>query len=115
MDLKTQAPCQPRIELTDHILIEEWIEELDLISDKKRISYKDIKPVLDYLQRSRDGLTLYSETEGQLEFLQRYGRKSPKHYLGRSISNYMKRTDSQVWIGQHLFPTYTLNAAMCFI
>lgn len=176
MDSKTQDPCQPRIELTDHILIEEWIEELDLISDKQRVSYKDIKPVLDYLQRSlevnptrilnqwvdryvsgelgtvsekiydralklkertekalrsgsrfkieklreeiygkRDGLTLYSETEGQLEFLQRYGRKSPKHYLGRSISNYMKRTDSQVWIGQHLFPTYTLNAAMCFI
>ncbi len=32
--------------------IEEWIEELDLISDKQRVSYKDIKPVLDYLQRS---------------------------------------------------------------
>ena len=48
MDSKTQAPCQPGIELTDHILIEEWIEELDLISDKQRISYKDIKQVLDY-------------------------------------------------------------------
>ena len=54
MDSKTQAPCQPGIELTDHILIEEWIEELDLITDKQRVSYKDIKPVLDYLQRSLD-------------------------------------------------------------
>jgi hypothetical protein len=52
MDSKTQASCKPRIELPDHILIEEGIEGLDLISDKQRASYKDIKPVLDYLQRS---------------------------------------------------------------
>lgn len=36
----------------------------------------------------REGLTLYVELEDQLKFLQTYGGKSPKRYLGRSIRNY---------------------------
>ena len=39
----------------------------------------------------REGLTLYSEVEEELEFLQKYARKSPKRYLGRSISAYRKK------------------------
>lgn len=38
----------------------------------------------------RKGLTLYSEVEEELEFLREYARKSPKRYLGRSISVYKK-------------------------
>ncbi len=38
----------------------------------------------------RRGLTLYSEVEEELEFLRKYARKSPKRYLGRSISVYKK-------------------------
>jgi hypothetical protein len=38
----------------------------------------------------RRGLTLYSEVEEELEFLRKYARKSPKRYLGRSISAYRK-------------------------
>ena len=38
----------------------------------------------------RKGLTLYSEVEEELEFLRKYARKSPKRYLGRSISVYKK-------------------------
>jgi hypothetical protein len=39
----------------------------------------------------REGLTLYSEVEEELEFLRKHARKSPKRYLGRSISAYRKR------------------------
>ncbi len=38
----------------------------------------------------RRGLTLYSEVEEELEFLRKYAGKSPKRYLGRSISVYKK-------------------------
>jgi len=36
----------------------------------------------------RKGLTLYVELEEQIKFLQTYGWKSPKRYLGRTIRNY---------------------------
>jgi hypothetical protein len=36
-------------------------------------------------------LTLYSEVEEELVFLRKYAKKSPKRYLGRSISVYRKR------------------------
>jgi hypothetical protein len=39
----------------------------------------------------RRGLTLYSEVEEELEFLRKYARRSPKKYLGRSISVYRKK------------------------
>jgi hypothetical protein len=39
----------------------------------------------------RRGLTLYSEVEEELVFLRKYAKKSPKRYLGRSISVYRKR------------------------
>ena len=38
----------------------------------------------------RRGLTLYSEVAEELEFLREYAKKSPKRYLGRSISVYRK-------------------------
>jgi hypothetical protein len=38
----------------------------------------------------RKGMTLFSEIAEQLEFLQKYGRKNPKKYLGRSMSYYRK-------------------------
>jgi hypothetical protein len=36
----------------------------------------------------RKGLILYAELEDQIKFLQTYGRKGPKQYLGRTIRNY---------------------------
>lgn len=39
----------------------------------------------------RRGMTLYSEVAEELEFLRKYARKSPKRYLGRSISVYRKK------------------------
>jgi hypothetical protein len=131
--------------------IQQWVQELERIEDKERVSYTEIRPVLSYLKESlevnpsrilnqefaryesgelktvtkkiadytlelkkktevalgsgtkfgvekliediygkREGLTLYSEIEGELEFLREYGRKSPKRYLGRSVSTYRK-------------------------
>jgi len=131
--------------------IKTWIDELDIMEDKKRVFYEEIKPVLDYLRKyleinptlilnqwfvryesgelktvpkkvydhalilkkrtkealnsgsrfeieklrediygKRDGLILYSEVEEELAFLERYGEKSLKKYLGRSISHYKK-------------------------
>ena len=131
--------------------IKAWIDELDIMEDKKRIFYEEIKPILDYLKKNldinptlilnqwfvryesgelktvskkvydhavklkektkkalnsgsrfeieklkediygkRDGLILYSEVEEELEFLEKYGEKSLKKYLGRSIIHYKK-------------------------
>lgn len=129
--------------------IKKWIEEHDLIEDKERVLYEEIKPLLDYLkghlgvnptqilnqwynryetgelrtvpkkiynralelrnraekalksglrgeterlreeiQGKKNGLDLFSEVEEELYFLKRYGGRSPKEYLGRSISHY---------------------------
>jgi hypothetical protein len=129
--------------------IKKWVEEYDLIEDKERILYEEVKPLLDYLkahlgvnptqilnqwynryesgelrtvpkkvynralelrnraekalksgskgeterlkeeiQGKKNGLDLFSEVEEELDFLKRYGGRSPKEYLGRSISHY---------------------------
>jgi hypothetical protein len=135
----------------DKFEIKDWIEDLNLIENKERVSYEVIRPVLDFLERNlevnpshilnqssaryesgelitvskkiydyalklkartegalssglrfeieklreeiygkRDGLTLFSEVEAELDFLQSCGGKSSKKYLGRSIGNYKK-------------------------
>ena len=38
----------------------------------------------------RDGMTLFSEIEDELDLLREYGTKSTKKYLGRSMSHYKK-------------------------
>ncbi|MBN1832305.1 MAG: hypothetical protein JW896_09360 [Deltaproteobacteria bacterium] len=129
--------------------IKKWIEEYDLIEDRERVLYEEIKPLLDYLkgrlginpsqilnqwynryesgelktvskkiynraldfknraekalrsgfggetERLKDeirgkknGFDFFSEVEEELDFLKRYGGRSPKKYLGRSISHY---------------------------
>ncbi len=40
------------------------------------------------IQGKKNGLELFSEVEEELDFLKRYGERSPKEYLGRSISHY---------------------------
>jgi len=49
-----------------------------------------LEKVKEEIYGRRKGLTLYSEVEEELEFLRKYARKSPKRYLGRSISAYRK-------------------------
>lgn len=49
-----------------------------------------IEKLREEIYGRRRGLTLYSEVEEELEFLRKYARKSPKRYLGRSISVYKK-------------------------
>jgi hypothetical protein len=49
-----------------------------------------LEKVKEEIYGTRKGLTLYSEVEEELEFLRKYARKSPKRYLGRSISAYRK-------------------------
>jgi len=131
--------------------IKKWVEEYELIEDRERILYEEIKPLLDYLkgrlsvnpshilnqwynryesgelrtvpkkiynralelrnraekalksglrgeterlkeeiQGKKNGLELFSEVEEVLDFLKKYGGRSPKEYLGRSISHYKK-------------------------
>jgi hypothetical protein len=131
--------------------IKKWVKEYDLMEDKERILYEEIKPLLDYLkghlgvnptqilnqwynryesgelktvskkiynralelreraekalksglrgeterlkeeiQGKKNGFELFSEVEEELDFLKRYGGRSPKEYLGRSISHYKK-------------------------
>ena len=48
----------------------------------------DIERLREEICGKRDGLVLFSEVEEELEFLQRYGGKSSKRYLGRSILHY---------------------------
>jgi hypothetical protein len=50
----------------------------------------EIENLREEIYGKREGLTLFSEVEAELEFLQRCGGKSPKKYLGRSIGNYKK-------------------------
>ncbi len=129
--------------------IKKWVEEHDLIEDKERVLYEEIKPLLDFLkghlglnptqilnqwynryesgelrtvpkkiynralelrdraekalksglrgeterlreeiQGKKNGFDLFSEVEEELDFLKRYGGRSPRKYLGRSISHY---------------------------
>ncbi len=131
--------------------IREMIKELSLMETQERVLYKDIRPVLRFLEKTleinptrilnqwfvryedgelktvtkkvydyalnlkrrtesalrsgsryevekireeiygkKEGFTLFSEIEDELEFLRKYGAKNPRQYLGRSISHYKK-------------------------
>ena len=50
----------------------------------------EVEKIWEEIYGKRKGLTLYSEIEEELDFLKYYGGKSPKQYLGRSISYYKK-------------------------
>jgi hypothetical protein len=58
------------------------------VNSGSRFSLEKLK---EEIYGRRRGLSLYSEVEEELEFLRKYARKSPKRYLGRSISPYRKR------------------------
>jgi len=70
----------------DHALTLKKRTEDAMISGSKF----EIEKLREEIYGKKDGLTLYYEIEGELEFLQKYGGKSPKKYLGRSIQNYKK-------------------------
>lgn len=53
-------------------------------------SKSGIEKLREEIYGKRTGFTLFSEVEGELEFLQTYGGRNPKHYLGRNISLYKK-------------------------
>ncbi len=59
----------------------------EAVSSGSRFALEKLK---EEIYGRRRGLTLYSEVEEELEFLRKYARKSPKRYLGRSISVYRK-------------------------
>ena len=50
----------------------------------------EIEKLRERISGKRKGMTLFSEIEDQLEFLRKYGGKSQKRYLGRSVSYYKK-------------------------
>ena len=50
----------------------------------------EIEKLREEIYGKRRDLTLFSAIEGELAFLKKHGEKSPKHYLGRSISLYKK-------------------------
>lgn len=50
----------------------------------------EIENLWEEICGKREGFTLFSEIEDELDFLRNYGGKSPRKYLGRSISNYKK-------------------------
>jgi len=70
----------------------------DYASDLKRRTEEAIKSgsrfelenLREEIYGRRKGLTLFSEVEEELEFLRKHAGKSPKKYLGRSISVYKK-------------------------
>ena len=59
----------------------------EAVSSGSRFALEKVK---EEIYGRRRGLTLYSEVEEELGFLQKYARKSPKGYLGRSVSAYRK-------------------------
>lgn len=59
----------------------------EVVSSGSRFALEKLR---EEIYGRRRGLTLYSEVEEELEFLRKYARKSPKRYLGRSISAYRK-------------------------
>jgi len=50
----------------------------------------EIESLKEEIYGDREGLTLYSEVEEELAFLKKFVGKSPKRYLGRSLSPYGK-------------------------
>jgi hypothetical protein len=57
------------------------------VSSGSRFALEKVK---EEIYGRRRGLTLYSEIEEELVFLRKYAKRSPKRYLGRSISTYRK-------------------------
>ena len=51
----------------------------------------EIEKLREEIYGKKEGLTLYSEVEEELKFLQQYAGKRTSEYLGRSISGYEKR------------------------
>jgi len=60
----------------------------EAVSSGSRFALEKLK---EEIYGRKRGLTLYSEVEEELEFLRKYAKRSPKRYLGRSISVYRKR------------------------
>jgi hypothetical protein len=56
----------------------------------KRPSRAEFEKIREEVYGSREGLTLFSEIEEELEFLKFWGHRSPKKYLGRSAGKYMR-------------------------
>jgi hypothetical protein len=48
----------------------------------------EVEKFMEEVYGIKEGFTLYSEVSGELWFLQKYARKSPRKYLGRSPSAY---------------------------
>jgi hypothetical protein len=75
----------------------------------------EIEKLREEIYGKKQGLTLYSQVEEELKFLQKYSGKRASEYLGRSISGYEKRkvkrlathraqtiiNDCHAFIGQH--------------
>lgn len=51
----------------------------------------EIEKVKEDVYGSKKGYTLYAEIEEELKFLQKFARKSPKRYLGRSTTVYERQ------------------------
>jgi hypothetical protein len=49
-----------------------------------------VEKIREEIYGEKKGYTLFSEIEGELEFLRKFGGKSPRRYLGRSVSHYQK-------------------------
>jgi hypothetical protein len=50
----------------------------------------EIEKVKEEIYGKKEGYTLFSEIEEELEFLRKFGGKNPRQFLGRSISHYKK-------------------------
>ena len=50
----------------------------------------EIEKLREKIYGKRIGLTLFSEVEDELDFIKKHTGKSPKHYIGRSLSLYKK-------------------------
>jgi len=50
----------------------------------------DLEKLREEVCGKREGFTLFSEVEEELEFLQKYAGASPRQYLGRSLSSYKR-------------------------
>jgi hypothetical protein len=73
----------------------ELFEKLKAIDRKaeeatRRPSRAEFEKLREEVYGSREGFTLFSEIEEELEFLKLWGRRSPKKYLGRSAGKYRR-------------------------
>lgn len=58
-----------------------------LVQDPSRLK---LEKLLEEIYGSREGLTLFSEVEEELDFLRSWGRHGPKRYLGRGLGKYRR-------------------------